>query len=210
MSETIKHELPTYGQLERELFQTIYQLYRKELECSPSKITCEFISNNLAIVIEDSLTTIEKTLLKENKIDLVKKVNLAINNIIKSKLKILIEQVLAVEVCDILFDSSLETQHTGAIVILSQLPVVRPRQATTKFPKSQRKNEYSNESNFNHDDKNLNLAVIMLYFLCLEPDKDMRSKIKVVEIIESYFDPATPRIALSANSQTSSFARDKL
>ena len=119
MSETIKHELPTYGQLERELSQTIHKLYHEEFKHSPGKITCKFFSNNLAIVIEDSLTTIEKTLLEENKIDVVKKVNLAINNIIKSKLKILIEQVLAVEVCDILFDSSLETQHAGAIVILS-------------------------------------------------------------------------------------------
>ena len=73
-------------------------------------------------------------------------------------MKILIEQVLAIEVCDILFDSSLETQHPGAIVILSQPPVVRPRKAITKFPKSQRKNEYSNESNFNHADGNSNLS----------------------------------------------------
>ena len=177
MLEIIQQKLPTYGQLERELSQTISQLYREELGRSPSKTTCKFLSNNLAIVIEDSLTTIEKTLLEENKIDVVKKVNLAINNIIKSKLKILIEQVLAVEVCDILFDSSLETKHAGAIVILSQLPVVRPRKALTKFPKSQRKNEYSNESNFNHADKNSNLAVIMLYLWCLELDRDMRSDI---------------------------------
>ena len=99
--------------------QTICQLYREELGRSPSKTTCKFVSNNLAIVIEDSLTTIEKTLLEENQVNVVKNLNLAINNIIKSKLKILIEQVLAVEVCDILFDSSLETQHAGAIVILS-------------------------------------------------------------------------------------------
>ena len=55
--------------------------------------------------------------------------------------------------------------------------MVRSRRPITKFSKSQRKNEYSNESNFNHADKNSNLAVIMLYFLCLEPDKDMRSDI---------------------------------
>ena len=151
MLEIIQQKLPTYGQLERELSQTICQLYRNELGHSPSKITCKFVGNNLAIAIEDSLTTIEKTLLEENQIDVVKNLNSAINNIIKSKLKILIERVLAVEVCDILFDCSLQTQHAGAIVILSQLPVVRPRKALTKFPKSQRKNEYSNESNCNQD-----------------------------------------------------------
>ena len=108
MLENIEHKLPTYGQLERDLSQMIYKLYREEFEHSPGKITCKFFSNNLAIVIEDSLTTIEKSLLEANKVNVVRNLNLAINNIIKSKLKILIEQVLAVEVCDILFDSSLE------------------------------------------------------------------------------------------------------
>ena len=130
MLEIIKQKPPTYGQLKRKLSQIIYQLYREELGHPPGRITCKFFSENLAIVIEDSLTNIEKTLLESNKVNLVKNLNLAINNIIKSKLKILIEQVLAVEVCDILLDSSLETQHTGAIVILSQLPVVRPRTTT--------------------------------------------------------------------------------
>ena len=151
MLEIIQQKLPTYGELERELSQTIDRIYRQELGLSPGKITCKFVGNNLAIVIEDSLTTIEKTLLKENQVNVVKNLNLAINNIVKSKLKILVEQVLAVEVCDILFDCSLETQHAGAIVILSQLPVVRPRKPIAKFPKSQRRNEYSNESNCNRD-----------------------------------------------------------
>ena len=113
--------------------------------------------------------------MKKNQVNVVKNLNLAINNIIKSKLKILIEQLLAVEVCDILFDSSLETKHAGAIVILSQLPVVRPRRPITKFSKSQRKNEYSHESNFNHADKNSNLAIIMLYLWCLELDSRVNS-----------------------------------
>ena len=96
----------------------------------------------MAIVIKESLTTIGKTLLDKNKIHAFRSLNLAINSIIKSKLRILIEQKLAVEVSNILFDSSLEIQHTGVIFILSQPPVVRPRKAITKFSKNQRKNEY--------------------------------------------------------------------
>ena len=65
MLEIIQQKLPTYGKLERELSQTIYRLYRNELGHSPSKITCKFASNNLVIVIEDSLTTIEKTLFEK-------------------------------------------------------------------------------------------------------------------------------------------------
>lgn len=137
MLEIIPQELPTLGQLERDLSQKTHKLYREELGYSASKITCKFFRTNLLIVIEDALTTIEKALLEKNKDEkIVKNVNLAINNVIKSKLKILIEEVLAVEVCDILFDFSWKTHHAGAIVILSQLPIVRPQKPFTKINKS--------------------------------------------------------------------------
>lgn len=124
----ISQKLPTYGQLERELSQKIHKLYREELEHSAGKITFKFFSSNLAIVVKDALPIVEKALIEKNKdCEIVKNSNLAINNIIKSKLKISIEEVLAVEVCDILFNSSLESHHAGAIVILSQRPRVRPR-----------------------------------------------------------------------------------
>ena len=136
MSEIIKQTPPTYGQLEEELSQKIDRLYREELAHSPSKIICKFFNGNLAIVIENSITTVDKFLLKENKIDIVKNVNLAINNITKSKLEILIEQVLAVKVYNILINSSLKTQHTSAIVILSQPPIVQPQKLLLNFPKA--------------------------------------------------------------------------
>ena len=182
MSETIK-KIPTYGQLERDLSQIIYQLYREEFEHSPSKITCKFFSNNLAIVINDSVTTIEKSLLKGNKFHTVKNLNLAINSIVKSKLKTLIEQKLAVEVSNILFDFSLKTPHTGVIFILSQPPVVRPRTKTI-IQKSQRKNKYkyTDENNFDWAYRNSNLAVIILYLLCLKPDRDMQPDIYLWKI----------------------------
>ncbi|MGL6340107.1 MAG: Na-translocating system protein MpsC family protein, partial [Waterburya sp.] len=42
--------LPTSGQLERTLAQSIQKLYRQELKHSPSKITCQLFGNQLAIV----------------------------------------------------------------------------------------------------------------------------------------------------------------
>ena len=143
MLEIIPQKLPTLGQLERDLSQITYKLYCEELGHSPGKITYKFLSNNLAIVIEDALPTLEKALMEENKDSkIVKDLNLAINNIIRSKLRILIKEVLAVEVCDILFNSSLETHHAGAIVILSQLPTVRPRKPIAKVQKSQYENKH--------------------------------------------------------------------
>ena len=136
--------------------------------------------HNLAIVIEDPLTTTEKNLLEKNELHLFKSLNLTINNIIKSKLKILIEQKLAVKVSNILFDFSLRDPCTGVIVILSQPPVVRSRK--TIIPKSQRENEYLERGNSTQVDKNLNLVVIMLYLLFLEPDRDMQPDIYLWKI----------------------------
>ena len=180
MLKIIEQELPTYEQLETDLSQIIYQLYREEFGHSPSKISCKFFDNNLAIVIKDSLTTIEKSLLEGNKLRAVISLNLAINSIIKSKLRIIIEQKLAVEISKVLFDFSLKTPHNGAIFILSQPPVVRPQTITNQ--ESQRKNEYADESNFDLAYRNLNLAVIILYLLCLEPDRDMQPDIYLWKI----------------------------
>ena len=181
MLNTIE-ELPTYGQIERDLSQLIHKLYREEFERYPRKISCKFFSNNLAIVIEDSLTTMEKSLLNENKASVVRNLNSAINSIIKSRLKILVEQKLGVEVCNIFFDFSLRTLNTGVIFILSQPPLVRHRRVITKNQKSQRKNEYIDKSNFTIVNGNTNLAVNILYLLCLQPDKDKQADIYLWKI----------------------------
>ncbi|VEP13887.1 conserved hypothetical protein [Hyella patelloides LEGE 07179] len=125
--------LPTSGQLERNLSQSIQKLYRQELEHSPSKVTCQLFGNQLAIVIEDALTAVEKTLANtEEDSKTVKQLNGAINEAIESKLKTLIEEILAVDVHDILFDSTLKTNRTGAIVTLAQPPQVRNPESIPK------------------------------------------------------------------------------
>lgn len=125
--------LPTSGQLERNLSQRVHKLYRQELEHSPSKVTCQLFGNQLAIVIEDALTAVEKTLAQtDEKQTTVKKLNSAINEVVESKLKTLIEEILAVNVDDILFDSTLETSRTGAIATLSEPPKVRNPESIPK------------------------------------------------------------------------------
>ena len=125
--------LPTCGELERRLSQSIQKLYRQELEHSPSKVTCQLFGSQLAIVIEDALTAVEKTLADtEDHDSAVKKLNAAINDAIESKLKTLIEEILSVKVQDVLFDSTLETSRTGAIVTLSELPQVRNPESIPK------------------------------------------------------------------------------
>ena len=133
-------QLPTFGQLERQLSQKIHRLYREELEHSPKKITCKFFSDKLAIVIEDALTRVEKSMLDVNgDREIAKKMNSAINDILKFKLKILIKEVLLVEVENILLDSNFTTQSTGAIFTLNQLPLVRAARPITKSKQPEEK-----------------------------------------------------------------------
>lgn len=133
----MNRKLPTSGQIERDLSQRIQKLYREQLGHCPRKVTCKLFDNRLAVVIEDSLTILQKTLVEEDDGETARYVNLAIDNVIKSKLKIAIEEVLDIEVYDILFDSSLKSQSAGAIVILTQSPSVRSRELTPKIRKSQ-------------------------------------------------------------------------
>ena len=136
-------KLPTCGQIERDLSQKIQRLYREQLGHSPRKVICKLFDNRIAIVIEDSMTLLQKTLIEENdRNETARYINLAINNVIKSKLKIAIEEILEIEVYDILFDSSLKSQQAGAVVILSQSPLVRRRELIPKIRKTQPKDKY--------------------------------------------------------------------
>lgn len=127
-------QLPTNGQLERDLSQKIYKLYRQELEHSPQKITCTLFNDRLVIVIEKATTSVEKTLIDEGcEYEIVEKIDSAVNEAIKSKLETLIKEVLAIEVDDVLLDSSLESERTGVIVTLTQAPLVRYRKSTLKI-----------------------------------------------------------------------------
>ena len=135
-------KLPTFGQLERQLSQSIQKLYREDLGHSPKKVTCKFFKNQLSIVIEDALTAVEKALVsQENENQTIENLNSAINDAIKLKLKTIIETVLAVEVDDILFSSNIDTMRAGAIVILSQLPQIRNQKPSPIIRQNNSKNE---------------------------------------------------------------------
>ena len=117
--------LPTCGQLERNLAQNIQKLYRQLLEHNPSKITCQLFGERIAIVIEDALPAVEKNLIDHERLAMDKSLNSAINDILKSKLKVLIEEVLSVRVENILLGSTIETNRSAAIAILDSSPQVR-------------------------------------------------------------------------------------
>lgn len=136
------NNLPTRGQLERELSQKIQGFYRDRLGKQPSKVTCQIFGSRLAIVIENSITDAEKLLLKGGKGDLAEQVRSSLDSTIKPELKQLIEGLVAVEVTDLLSDATLGTERTGIIVILGDVPQVRNPESIPKL-KPNRKSDKS-------------------------------------------------------------------
>lgn len=123
----------TRGQLERKLSQEIQAFYRRYLEHQPSKVICQLFDKKLAIIIENSITSAEKTLLKEGKIDLAQTIRANLDNAIKPELKQLIEQITNLEVLDILSDATMQTERMGIIVVFNNTPQVRNPESISKM-----------------------------------------------------------------------------
>jgi uncharacterized protein YbcI len=130
--------IPTSGQLERNISQRIQALYRDQIGHQPSRVTCQFFANKLAIILEDSITSAEQLLANKNQEELAEKVRLELDRATRPKLKALIEEILGVKVTDLLSDATLETGYTGIIAILEGCPEVRNPEA---IPKLKTKND---------------------------------------------------------------------
>jgi uncharacterized protein YbcI len=112
---SISSSRPTVGQLERSLSQRIQALYRDQLGHLSGKVTCQIFGEKLAVVIEDSLTKPEKLLVEGGQEKLVTQVRNDLSEAIQPRLKMVIEEVLEVNVLDLLSDATLSTGRTGLI-----------------------------------------------------------------------------------------------
>lgn len=133
--------IPTRGQLERNLSQRLQAFYRKQLGHQPSKITCQLFDNKLAITIEDSVTMAEQILTKEGQEELAEQVRNSLDDAIAPQMKALIEEIAAVKVMDLLSDANLDTNRTGIIAVLSETPNVRNPGAVPKAKKKEQSEE---------------------------------------------------------------------
>ncbi|GAB4385198.1 MAG: hypothetical protein Kow00121_49850 [Elainellaceae cyanobacterium] len=136
---TITH--PTSGQLERSLSQRVQALYRDQLGHQPSRVSCQLFGEELAIIIEGSITQPEQILAQGGQDSLAKEVRSELDDALQPQLKALIREVLGVNVIDLLSDAALESGRTGIIVILSETPTVRnpgsiPKAKTKAAPAS--------------------------------------------------------------------------
>lgn len=126
-------QLPTYKQLERNLSQSIRALYSEEINYSPQKITCKLFSRYLAIIADEALTPVEKSLWELGEKNLSEKIRLEIDCIIKPKLIQTIEKTTTVKIEEILSKATFTTNKSGILVILSEPPPVRNSKSLPKL-----------------------------------------------------------------------------
>ena len=117
--------LPTRGQLERHISQTLQTMYRNQFGHSPRKVTCHFFDDKLAIVAENALTNVERVLLDNSQQDLALNIRSQIDQAFVTNIKQEIVNLLGVEIVDTIVDSVLQTGYLGIILFLSDVPKVR-------------------------------------------------------------------------------------
>lgn len=127
-------QYPTRGQLERQLSQRLQAFYRQHLGYQPGQTICHLFEKKLAIVIENSVTPTEQFLAEEGEASLAKKVRERLDNLTRSSLQELIEDILEVQVKDLMSDVTLETGRMGIIVVLEDTPKVRNPESIQKKP----------------------------------------------------------------------------
>lgn len=121
----LERTLPTRGQLERELSQTVQSLYRSEFGHLPSKVVCHLFADRVAIIAENTTTTIEQLLLDNSRLDLAHEIRVAIGETFASQVRQTVTDILQVEAIDAICDSTLDSGYLGMIIFLKDAPSVR-------------------------------------------------------------------------------------
>lgn len=113
--------------LSQSLGQEIQQLYRTHLGHHPSKITCQSFEGKLAILLEDALTPPEQLLFSQGQIELVRQIRECLHEILRPRIKALIQEVMDVTVVDLLTATQLETGRVSFMVVLSSQDTASPK-----------------------------------------------------------------------------------
>ena len=133
----MKDRLPTCKQLERDLSQQIRAFYNTELGFPPQKVSCKFFAKYLAIVLDEALTPVEKSLIAGGKTEQVKQIRREMSLILRPKLARAIEETVGVEAIAILTDIAYTSNKTGTLVVLSESPKVRSSKSLPKLAVSE-------------------------------------------------------------------------
>ena len=105
--------------LEKLLDQKIRDIYHKNLEHDIDNIHFQRCDFTLIIILEGTITTIEKLLYHNDRKLLAQNIREFIDSMLLPQVRKTIEQTTKVEVIDFLSDTTIENNLTGAIIILN-------------------------------------------------------------------------------------------
>lgn len=117
-----KSSVLTPQQLEQNILQKLIVLYQTKLEHQLGHVSCKLVDKTITIVAEDSITGLERFLLKNNQYELAKQIRLTLHKVLEPHLKFLFEEVMNVPVVDVICDSVFQTGRTSIVAVLAAIP----------------------------------------------------------------------------------------
>jgi uncharacterized protein YbcI len=117
-----KSSVLTPEQLEQNISQRLIVLYQTKLEHQLNHVSCKLVDKTITIVAEDSITGLERFLLKNNQYELAKEIRLTLHKVLEPHLKFLFEEVVNVPVVDVICDSVFQTGRTSIVAVLAAIP----------------------------------------------------------------------------------------
>jgi uncharacterized protein YbcI len=123
---------PTRGQVERQLTQSIQGFFRDRTGQRPTRAVCQIYDSGLTLVLENTVSPIERTLLTAQHGELAYQVRAKLQEILKPALKEIIEAAVSTTVISVLMDSDLQSGLVSITAILASLPNVRDPETIPK------------------------------------------------------------------------------
>lgn len=117
-----KSSVLTPEQLEQNISQRLIVLYQTKLEHQLGHVSCKLVDKTITIVAEDSITGLERFLLKNDQYELAKQIRLTLHKVLEPHLKFLFEEVVNVPVVDVICDSVFQTGRTSIVAVLAAMP----------------------------------------------------------------------------------------
>jgi uncharacterized protein YbcI len=108
--------------LEQVLPQHIQALYLNQIGQETGRVTCRLFDRQLIIIIENTVTKLEKLLLRSGQETLARQIRWNLEDIIRPSFRKLVGEVINTPVADLLLSTHLDTGHTSAIALLAEAP----------------------------------------------------------------------------------------
>ncbi|VEP13892.1 conserved hypothetical protein [Hyella patelloides LEGE 07179] len=108
--------------IESLLSRKIKDVYRDRLDHKLDNVSYKLFDRTLIITLDGTITSPEKLLKDNDRLDLAKQVRETIDSIIHPRIQDIIEEILDVKVVDYLSDTTIDNDITGAIAVFEFKP----------------------------------------------------------------------------------------